>query len=550
MNHATNTLSRLSCALALLLVCWCGLSQAQIPHKLSYQGYLTSPSGAAINNVSLQLTFKLYSVASGGTALYSETQSVNVINGIFNALIGSGTPLTLAFDQPYFVGISAGGDPEMTPRQPLAASPYAIRAASSESLAATALVSASNLPATQLLPTVACLTNQIPQWNGSAWVCATASSGAGSGTVTNIATGAGLTGGPISTTGTISIATGGVTAAMLAANSVTQAKLSPLSGGTAGKVLGTDGSNLVWQTAPSPSPGITFVTPSIVAAGRTVTVNVIGEATNFNGSTTFSAGAGIFVSNVIAVSRGALEVEVITNPTAALGPRDITVTTGTQVLTMPGGLRVVAPLTAAVKTGALIQGSSALVLAQLAVGRTFTPAVAGGVLSVGNATFTPSAGLSIVSNRWLAPNTAELLVEVSPFANIAIVANLVANYTDGTVADDAFGFGTVAFNTVIPVTVGTPNPGELIGAREAGLFSIAVTNAPSTLQFSVSPEPGGLLAPRVRLYRAGISTPIADVNATSGTATFATNGTYVFSVVDRNGGGGATGYGYTFVLTP
>ena len=550
MNHATNTLSRLSCALALLLVCWCGLSQAQIPHKLSYQGYLTSPSGAAINNVSLQLTFKLYSVASGGTALYSETQSVNVINGIFNALIGSGTPLTLAFDQPYFVGISAGGDPEMTPRQPLAASPYAIRAASSESLAATALVAASNLPATQLLPTVACLTNQIPQWNGSAWVCATASSGAGSGTVTNIATGAGLTGGPISTTGTISIATGGVTAAMLAANSVTQAKLSPLSGGTAGKVLGTDGSNLVWQTAPSPSPGITFVTPSIVAAGRTVTVNVIGEATNFNGSTTFSAGAGIFVSNVIAVSRGALEVEVITNPTAALGPRDITVTTGTQVLTMPGGLRVVAPLTAAVKTGALIQGSSALVLAQLAVGRTFTPAVAGGVLSVGNATFTPSAGLSIVSNRWLAPNTAELLVEVSPFANIAIVANLVANYTDGTVADDAFGFGTVAFNTVIPVTVGTPNPGELIGAREAGLFSIAVTNAPSTLQFSVSPEPGGLLAPRVRLYRAGISTPIADVNATSGTATFATNGTYVFSVVDRNGGGGATGYGYTFVLTP
>ena len=550
MNHATNTLSRLSCALALLLVCWCGLSQAQIPHKLSYQGYLTSPSGAAINNVSLQLTFKLYSVASGGTALYSETQSVNVINGIFNALIGSGTPLTLAFDQPYFVGISAGGDPEMTPRQPLAASPYAIRAASSESLAATALVAASNLPATQLLPTVACLTNQIPQWNGSAWVCATASSGAGSGTVTNIATGAGLTGGPISTTGTISIATGGVTVAMLAANSVTQAKLSPLSGGTAGKVLGTDGSNLVWQTAPSPSPGITFVTPSIVAAGRTVTVNVIGEATNFNGSTTFSAGAGIFVSNVIAVSRGALEVEVITNPTAALGPRDITVTTGTQVLTMPGGLRVVAPLTAAVKTGALIQGSSALVLAQLAVGRTFTPAVAGGVLSVGNATFTPSAGLSIVSNRWLAPNTAELLVEVSPFANIAIVANLVANYTDGTVADDAFGFGTVAFNTVIPVTVGTPNPGELTGAREAGLFSIAVTNAPSTLQFSVSPEPGGLLAPRVRLYRAGISTPIADVNATSGTATFATNGTYVFSVVDRNGGGGATGYGYTFVLTP
>jgi len=40
------------------------------------------------------------------------------------------TPLTPAFDQPYFVGITVGVDPEMTPLQPLAASPYAIRSAS------------------------------------------------------------------------------------------------------------------------------------------------------------------------------------------------------------------------------------------------------------------------------------------------------------------------------------------------------------------------------------------------------------------------------------
>jgi hypothetical protein len=131
MNQAVNAIPRVSRALVLLLILWCGLIHAQVPRTLNYQGYLTSPSGAAINNSTLPLTFKLYTTASGGTEIYSETQPVNAVNGIFNALIGSFIPLTLAFDQPYFVGISVAGDPEMTPRQPLAASPYAIRSASS-----------------------------------------------------------------------------------------------------------------------------------------------------------------------------------------------------------------------------------------------------------------------------------------------------------------------------------------------------------------------------------------------------------------------------------
>ena len=57
------------------------------------------------------------------------------------------------------------------------------------------------LAATQLLPTVACANNQIPRWNGSAWACGSdANSG---GTVTSVGSGAGLTGGPITTSGTI-----------------------------------------------------------------------------------------------------------------------------------------------------------------------------------------------------------------------------------------------------------------------------------------------------------------------------------------------------------
>ncbi|MFO1313346.1 MAG: tail fiber domain-containing protein [Burkholderiales bacterium] len=62
------------------------------------------------------------------------------------------------------------------------------------------------LATTQLLPTTACATSQVPKWNGSAWACsADANSG---GTVTSVGSGTGLAGGPITGTGTLSIAAG------------------------------------------------------------------------------------------------------------------------------------------------------------------------------------------------------------------------------------------------------------------------------------------------------------------------------------------------------
>jgi hypothetical protein len=55
----------------------------------------------------------------------------------------------------------------------------------------------------------------------------------GTGTVTSVGSGAGLTGGPITTSGTLSIATAGVTNAMLAHSSLTVTASSPLTGGGA-----------------------------------------------------------------------------------------------------------------------------------------------------------------------------------------------------------------------------------------------------------------------------------------------------------------------------
>ncbi len=62
-----------------------------------------------------------------------------------------------------------------------------------------------NLAATNLLPTTTCALNQIPKWNGSAWACAADADTNSGGTVTSITAGAGLTGGTILGSGTIAI---------------------------------------------------------------------------------------------------------------------------------------------------------------------------------------------------------------------------------------------------------------------------------------------------------------------------------------------------------
>ena len=63
---------------------------AAIPQTIGVQGYLSS--GATPYSGSVQMTFKLYTVASGGAALWSETLSVPVSSGVYNVTIGATPP--------------------------------------------------------------------------------------------------------------------------------------------------------------------------------------------------------------------------------------------------------------------------------------------------------------------------------------------------------------------------------------------------------------------------------------------------------------------------
>jgi len=90
---------------------------------------------------------------------------------------------------------------------------------------------------------------KVLKFNGTTWVPGDA--GTGNGSVTQINTGTGLVGGPITNSGTISIANGGVDTAQLANGAVTDAKVgtgisrAKLSPGTAGAVLVNDGSGFI-----------------------------------------------------------------------------------------------------------------------------------------------------------------------------------------------------------------------------------------------------------------------------------------------------------------
>ena len=97
------------------------------PSLLSLDGYLTNSSGAALNG-SYSFVFALYNVSSGGSALWTESQTIAVSSGKLNALLGSVTALSLPFDQDYYLGVKVSTDSEMSPRYRIASSAYAYTA--------------------------------------------------------------------------------------------------------------------------------------------------------------------------------------------------------------------------------------------------------------------------------------------------------------------------------------------------------------------------------------------------------------------------------------
>jgi hypothetical protein len=123
-----------------------GAVAAAPPATLGYQGRLASAGGIPVS-ATLSITFRLYDVPSGGSALWTETQpAVDVDGGNLAVELGSVTPLPSSiWGRQLYLGVQVAGDSEMLPRPALTASPYALRAAAT--MKRTLVVSAEGTPA-------------------------------------------------------------------------------------------------------------------------------------------------------------------------------------------------------------------------------------------------------------------------------------------------------------------------------------------------------------------------------------------------------------------
>jgi hypothetical protein len=108
--------------------------RGQVPQTISYQGILTQSNGTVVTDGNYSLAFNLYTVLTKGTTLWKETQTVAVVKGIFNVILGSSTPIALPFNKQYYLGITVGTGSELTPRIQLTSSAYSLHAAIADSL--------------------------------------------------------------------------------------------------------------------------------------------------------------------------------------------------------------------------------------------------------------------------------------------------------------------------------------------------------------------------------------------------------------------------------
>ncbi|MGI9027656.1 MAG: beta strand repeat-containing protein [Candidatus Saccharimonadales bacterium] len=124
--------------------------------NLNYQARLLNSSGSIVPDGYYNIEFKLYSVASGGSSLWSETyydsngvtagndNRVRVVNGYLSVNLASQTAFpAINWDQDMWLTMNIGGatqtatptyDGEMTPRIKLTAVPYAFQAKQAERL--------------------------------------------------------------------------------------------------------------------------------------------------------------------------------------------------------------------------------------------------------------------------------------------------------------------------------------------------------------------------------------------------------------------------------
>ncbi|MDP1619697.1 MAG: hypothetical protein Q8M12_01720, partial [bacterium] len=113
------------------------LAAAGVNKQINYQGRLGDDAGDIVADGDYDIIFKLYTVDTAGTAIWTGTYTtangnpITVSKGIFSVLLGSdiGNEMNLDFSEDtYYLGVTVGTDNEMVPRKRIASVPQSYNA--------------------------------------------------------------------------------------------------------------------------------------------------------------------------------------------------------------------------------------------------------------------------------------------------------------------------------------------------------------------------------------------------------------------------------------
>lgn len=152
--------------LAVVLTFLACQGKAEVPTLLNYRGRLTDNVGTPLSSGLYQVQFSIFGQETGGAPLWTEIQSVNVSEGVFNTLLGSATafPSTLFSTGPTdargpmrFLGVAVLATPAasiqppqvLQPRQRIVSAAYATSAGNAATLGGLARLQFVGPPGTQ-----------------------------------------------------------------------------------------------------------------------------------------------------------------------------------------------------------------------------------------------------------------------------------------------------------------------------------------------------------------------------------------------------------------
>jgi hypothetical protein len=117
----------------LSLIAASAMVQADVPSQINFQGRLTDSWGNPVADGDYSMNFAIYDVPIGGTVMWGESQTVSLVDGIYQVALGLNPFPANLFDGILYLEVEINGE-TLRPRQRLRSTPFAIKAAKADAV--------------------------------------------------------------------------------------------------------------------------------------------------------------------------------------------------------------------------------------------------------------------------------------------------------------------------------------------------------------------------------------------------------------------------------